>query len=216
MLIVHGINVLRPMDRPMDKESEVAQLLVSSSEGDRQAFDRLFPIVYDELRRVAHNRLVRERRGHTLNTTALVHEAYLKLVDLNAIQYKGRTHFFAVAAQAMRNILVSHAVRRKAQRRGGGRPHVPLDGVMLMSEQEADEILALNEALEILKALDERKHAVVERRFFGGLTVEETAGVLGLSPATVKRDWSAARAWLNRELSPEPPSDDHPGGPPNA
>lgn len=184
--------------------SEVTRLLASSAEGDQEAFDRLFPIVYDELRQVAHRRLRRERRGHTLNTTALVHEAYLKLVDLDSIQYKGRAHFFAVAAQAMRNILVTYAIRRKAQRRGGGQQKVPLDDAMPVTEQQADEILALHEALERLEAVHERQGRVVECRFFAGLTIEEAANVVGVSNATVKRDWRLARAWLNRELSRDP------------
>ncbi len=185
----------------MNEEREVTQLLTASAGGDPEAFDLLFPLVYDELRKVAHHRLRRERPGHTLNTTALVHEAYLKLVDLSSIQYKSRAHFFAVAAQAMRNILVSYATRRKAQRRGGGSPKLPLDELVVISEQQADEILALNELLEHLETLDERQYRVVECRFFGGLSVEETAAALDISAATVKRDWKMARAWLNRELS---------------
>lgn len=184
----------------MEREYDFTQLLMKSAEGDREAFDRLFPIVYEELKQVAHRRLQHERDGHTLNTTALVHESYLKLIGLNAIQYQGRAHFFAVAAQAMRNILVSYALRRKAERRGGGRARIPLGDVVLMSERQADSILALHEALDRLAALSERQYRVVECRFFGGLTIEETAGVLRVSEATVKRDWTMARAWLNREL----------------
>lgn len=185
----------------MDRASEVTRLLKQSVDGDPKAFDRLFPIVYDELRKVAHNRLRYERRDHTLNTTALVHETYLKLVELDAIQYGGRAHFFAVAAQAMRNIMVSYAIRRKAKRRGGGRARIPLDDVLVISEAQAEAILDLNDALDRLKGLDERQHDVVAYRFFGGLTVEETAETMHLSKATVKRDWRMARAWLNRELS---------------
>ena len=184
----------------MEAGRKVTGLLQAAAAGDPDAFDQLFPIVYDELKQVAHHRLRRERPGHTLNTTALVHEAYLKLVDLDQIAYQGRAHFFAVAAQAMRNILVNYALKRKAQKRGGGRPHVPLDDVVVMSEQQADELLALDEALERLQALNERQYRVVECRFFGGLTIEESAAVLRISPATVKRDWNHARAWLNREL----------------
>ncbi len=182
-------------------ESEVTRLLLRSAEGDRSAFDRLFPLVYDELRRVAHNRLRHERPDHTLNTTSLVHEAYLKLVGLDEIQYANRAHFFAIAAQAMRNILVSYAVRRNAQRRGGGQRPVPLDEAYLVSDQEVDDILALDEALKQLKTLNERQHQIVECRFFAGMTVEETAALLGVSEATVKRDWSLSRAWLNRALA---------------
>lgn len=188
----------------MDRPSEVTRLLQLSVDGDPDAFDRLFPIVYDELRKVAHNRLRHERRGHTLNTTALVHETYLKLVRLDAVQYGGRAHFFAIAAQAMRNILVTYAIRRKAQRRGGTSKKVPLDDVMLISDEQADAILDLNDALDRLKEMSERQHLVVEARFFGGLTVEEAAEAIGVSPATVKRDWRVARAWLNRELGHDP------------
>jgi RNA polymerase sigma factor (TIGR02999 family) len=173
---------------------------MASADGDREAFERLFPIVYDELRRVAHNRLLHERPGHTLNTTALVHEAYLKLAGLNRIQYKGRAHFFAIATQAMRNILVSYAMRRKAKRRGGGIDDIPITDDIAMSDRQADDILALDQALDRLKILSERQHQVVECRFFGGLNVEETSAVLGISEATVKRDWNVSRAWLNREL----------------
>jgi RNA polymerase sigma factor (TIGR02999 family) len=187
----------------MEVHSDVTRLLQASADGDRQAFDRLFPAVYDELRRVAHNRLRSEREGHTLNTTALVHEAYLKLVDLQRIQYKGRAHFFAVAAQAMRNILVSYARRATALRRGGTEMKVPLDEEMLMTDREADDILNLDAALETLKTMSERQYQVVECRFFAGLDVDETAAALGVSTATVKRDWAVARAWLNRELGGE-------------
>lgn len=184
----------------MDDRGTVTELLDALSDGDREALDRLFPIVYEELRRIARRRLSKERPGHTLNTTALVHEAYLKLVGLDSIQYEGRAHFFAVAAQAMRNILVSYAQYKKAAKRGGGRPGVPLDEAVVMSEQQADGILALDEALGRLQALGERQYRVVESRFFAGLTIEETAEALDISPATVKRDWNLARAWLNREL----------------
>lgn len=185
----------------MESQSEVTRLLLASARGDREAFDRVFPIVYDELRRVAHYRLQFERAGHTLDTTALVHETYLKLASLDRIQYEGRAHFFALAAQAMRNILVSYALRHRAQKRGGGVPAVPLNEDLMLSDGQADSILALDEALERLRRLDERQHRVVECRFFGGLSVEETAEALSVSPATVKRDWNHARAWLNRELS---------------
>ena len=192
----------------METQGEVTKLLVASSEGDRTAFDALFPLIYGELHRMAHRRMQRERPGHTLSTTALVHEAYLKLVAIDRIEWKGKAHFFAIAAQAMRNILVTYATRRKALKRGGGRPAVPLDDAVVMSEQQAEEILALDEALHHLARLNERQHQVVECRFFGGLSIEETAQVLGISPATVKRDWNLARAYLNRALrhdeQPEP------------
>ena len=190
----------------MEAQGQVTQLLIACADGDREAFDRLFPLVYDELRRVAHNRLRGERPDHTLNTTALVHEAYLKLVGLNEIRYESRAHFFAIAAQAMRNILVTYAHRRNAQRRGGGRRAEPLDEALVITDQQVEDILALDEALGRLKAINERQHKVVEYRFFAGLGVEETATVLGVSPATVKRDWSFSRAWLNRELGSDFPA----------
>jgi len=190
----------------MEAQGQVTQLLIACADGDREAFDRLFPLVYDELRRVAHNRLRGERPDHTLNTTALVHEAYLKLVGLNEIRYESRAHFFAIAAQAMRNILVTYAHRRNAHRRGGGRRAEPLDEALVITDQQVEDILALDEALGRLKAINERQHKVVEYRFFAGLGVEETATVLGVSPATVKRDWSFSRAWLNRELGSDFPA----------
>jgi RNA polymerase sigma factor (TIGR02999 family) len=184
----------------MSRQHDVTQLLEQASAGDAEAFDDLLGIVYEEMRQMAHRQLLGERKGHTLNTTALVHEAYLKLVKLDRIQWKNRAQFFAIAAQAMRRVLVNYAVKRNAQKRGGGQPDVPLDDVVLMSEKRADAILALDEALKRLAALHDRQHRVVECRFFGGLSIQETADVLGVSPATVKRDWSMARAWLNREL----------------
>jgi RNA polymerase sigma factor (TIGR02999 family) len=184
----------------MEPPGELTMLLNASADGDREAFDQVFQIVYSKLRRIAHNRMQHERPGHTLSTTALVNEAYMKLVDLDRIQYNGHAHFFAVAAQAMRNILVSYAHRRNAIKRGGDHAKLPLDEVVVLSDERAEEVLALDEALQRLKALDERRHQVVECRFFGGMSIEETAAALKISPATVKRDWNLARAWLNREL----------------
>ncbi len=178
----------------------LTQLLKASAAGDTRAFDRAFPVVYDALRAVAHRRLAQERRDHTLSTTELVHETYLKLVDLKRIEYAGRAHFFAVAAQAMRNILVTHARRRAAAKRGGGQVDASLDDVVIVSEERSDDLISLDDALQRLERLNERQHRVVEGRFFAGMTNEEMAEVLGVSPATVKRDWSFARAWLNREL----------------
>lgn len=191
----------------MTDPGTITQLLVASSEGDGAAFDRLMPIVYDELRRLARGRMRGERAGHTLNTTALVHEAYLKLVDLNRIQYQNRSHFFAIAAQAMRRILVNHAHRRNAQKRGGGQADLPLDDVVVISDQQVAQLLDIDDALQQLEALNERQSRVVECRFFAGLTIEETARALAISPATVKRDWAAARAWLNRTLRARSTSD---------
>lgn len=184
----------------MDRQENVTQLLEALTDGDQAALDELLPIVYDTLRRMARRELQGERRGHTLNTTALVHEAYLELVKLDQIEWQDRAHFFAVSAKAMRHILVDYAVKRNAQKRGGNRRRVPLDDVNLVTRQRAEELLALDEALKRLEAIDERQGRVVECRFFGGLTIEETAAVLGISEATVSRDWTRARAWLNREL----------------
>ena len=175
-------------------------MLEALVDGDRSAMARLLPIVYDELRGLAHKQLFNERRDHTFNTTDLVHEAYLKLVKLDRIRWQNRAHFFAIAAQAMRNILVNYAVKRKAQKRGGGQDRIPLDEALVMSEQRAEALLALDEALTRLQAFSERQHRIVECRFFGGLNIEETAEALDISPATVKRDWNVARAWLNREM----------------
>lgn len=184
----------------MEPVGEFTRLLNASAEGDRAAFDQFIPKVYSALRRIARQRLQNERSDHTLSTTALVHEAYLKLVDLDRIQYKGQAHFYAVAAQAMRNILVSYAHQRKALKRGGDQEKLPLDDVVVMSEERADDVLALDEALQRLQALDTRRHQIVECRFFAGMSIEETAAALDISSATVKRDWKLVRAWLNREL----------------
>lgn len=149
---------------------------------------------------MAHRHLGREREGHTLDTTALVHEAYLKLARLDRVRWQTRTHFLAFAAQAMRRVLVDYAVRRNAEKRGGRRERVPLSPVMVAVDDRVEDLLALDDALERLRALDERQCRVVECRFFAGMSVEETAEVLGVSAATVKRDWTHARAWLNRAL----------------
>lgn len=183
------------------RQDTVTQLLEAHAEGDPEAFDALLPRVYAELRRIAHYRLRGERPDHTLDTTALVHEAYLELVQLDRINWQNRAHFFAIASRAMRNILVDYAVRRKAQKRGGDRQRVPLDTDDLATEAPVEDLLALDQALQQLEALDERQLRVVECRFFGGLSIDETAEALGISPATVSRDWRMARAWLNRALS---------------
>ncbi len=189
------------MQSPGELPGEVTQLLQQLTRGDRDAVDQLFPLVYGELRGIAHQRLRNEPAGHTLNTGALVHEAYIKLVDQERADWQNRAHFFAVAARAMRRVLLDYAIARGAQKRGGGRGQVPLDDAMLVAEERSDELLALDEALQQLEHFDERQVRVVECRFFGGMSIEETAEALGISPATVKRDWTAARAWLNRELS---------------
>lgn len=172
----------------------------SQSAPSVEELDRLFPLAYQELRRLAHGKLRGERAGHTLDTTALVHEAYLRLARLNRIDWQNRTHVLALAAQAMRRVLVDYAERRNAQKREGGRTRVPLDGLSIAVDDDAVHFLDLDEALERLEALDARQCRVVECRFFAGLTIEETAEALGVSAATVKRDWTHARAWLNRAL----------------
>jgi RNA polymerase sigma factor (TIGR02999 family) len=162
--------------------------------------DEVFPTIYQELRRVAHRHLGGERTGHTLGTTALVHEAYLELARLEQIRWPGRAYVLAAAGRAMRRILIDYAVARRAQKRGGGVTAEPLDDAVAMAVTRGDELLALDEALDRLGAANPRWARVVECRFFGGMSVEETAEALETSPATVKRDWTMARAWLNREL----------------
>jgi len=164
--------------------------------------DDLFTLVYAELRRIAGRQLRGERAGHTLGTTALVNEAWFELAKLERIRWESRSHFLALAAQAMRRVLIDYAVARRSQKRGGGRTPEPLeDDALVAVTERPDEFIALDEALQRLTAINERHARIVECRFFGGMSVEETADVLGTSPATVKRDWALARAWLNRELS---------------
>lgn len=191
------------MSAPEDSagRSTVTQLLHAFSRGDEEALNDLVPLVYDSLRRVADNQLRGERRDHTLTPTALVHEAYLELARLGDIEWEDRKHFFAAAAQTMRHILVDYAVRRKAQKRGGNREQVPLEHVILSSEENIEDLMELNEALSRLEEMDERLVRVVECRYFAGFTIQETAQALDISEATVSRDWTRARAWLNRELS---------------
>lgn len=185
----------------MATQEHATELLLALSSGNREALNELVPLVYDELRVIARRRLRHERPDHTLDTVGLVNEAYLKLFQLDRIQWKSRAHFLAIAAQAMRHILVNHALRRKRIKRGGGAPHVPLDEAAGMPGGEVDRILALDEALERLAALNPRHARVVECRFFVGMTIEETAEALGVSPATAKRDWGLLRLWLGRELA---------------
>jgi RNA polymerase sigma factor (TIGR02999 family) len=182
-------------------DPSITQALVELSSGDASAHDRLFPLVYDALRDLARRELRRERPDHTLSATALVHEAYLKLVQLERIDWKGRAHFFGVCAPVMRQVLISHARSRNAAKRGAGAAKLPLSDALAVAEERPEELLALDEALARLEALSPRQARVVEARFFAGLSVEETAAALGISPATVKREWTAARAWLNRELA---------------
>ena len=162
--------------------------------------DNLFPIVYEELRRVAHRHMQGELTGHTLGTTALVHEAYVEMAKLSHVKWPGREYVLAAASQAMRRVLVDYAVARKAAKRGGGAIAEPLEDAVAMAAERSEELLALDEALTRLASVNDRYARVIECRFFGGMSVEETAAALGTSPATVKRDWTMARAWLNREL----------------
>jgi RNA polymerase sigma factor (TIGR02999 family) len=175
---------------------DVTQWLIAWSQGDQAALDRLMPLVYDELHRMAKRHMARQQPGHTLQTTALIHEAYLRLVGQPAKQWQNRAHFFAVAAQAMRHVLVDYARSRGYQKRGGGARAVSLDEAAIVSHERAAELIALDEALTDLAALHPRQSQVVELRFFGGLSVEETAEVLKVSPDTVMRDWRMAKAWL--------------------
>jgi RNA polymerase sigma factor (TIGR02999 family) len=186
----------------MGESSEITQLLLQLSGGRGEALDQLIPIVYQELRSVAHGQLGGEKPGHTLNTTALVHEAYLKLVNIRQVQWRDRAHFFAMASRLMRRILIDYARARKREKRGGDVVPVPLEEAFGVSGDRADDLVALDDALTRLEAMSPRQCRVVEYRCFAGLSVEETAVVLESSPATVKRDWAFARAWLNRELDP--------------
>jgi RNA polymerase sigma-70 factor, ECF subfamily len=191
-----------------DVREDVTKVLEEIRNGDERAADRLLPLVYDEFRALARHYLAQERGNHTLQPTALVHEAYMKLVDQSRVDWQGRSHFFAVAAQAMRRILVDHARSRQREKRGGGRARVVLDEAVALSPQKDEDVIALDEALERLAALDPRQAKVVELRFFGGLSVEEVAHALGVSKRTVEGDWTFARAWLSRELrgTDPPPS----------
>jgi len=193
---------MRPVEglRMTDGE-DLTQLLVAWRDGDRSALNELIPLVHDELRRLAHRYMSGERAGHTLETTALVNEAYIRLIDSSRVQWKNRAHFFAVSAQLMRRILVDYARSHRSAKRGGGATPVPLDDALVLSSDLDPDLVALDEALSRLASLDERKSQVVELRFFGGLAVEETAEVLGVSADTVMRDWRLAKSWLMREMS---------------
>ena len=185
---------------------EVTQLLLAWSAGDQAALDRLMPLVYEELRRQARRHLRRERRDHSLQTTALVNEAYLRMVDLDRVRFENRARFFAISARLLRQILVDLARRRATQKRGGGAQRISLAESIEDSNSDID-LAELDEALKALTEFDARKGQVVELRFFGGLTEEETAKVLDVSPETVRRDWRLAKAWLRRFLSEEEPND---------
>jgi RNA polymerase sigma-70 factor, ECF subfamily len=188
------------LPRVMENGENISLLLRAWSGGDQGALERLTPIVYDELRRLARRYMKGERAGHSLQTTALVNEAYTRLVDYKRMQWQDRAHFFAVSAQLMRRILVEHA-RRHNLKRGGGVVHVSLEEAAVVGADEDTDLVGLDDAMNSLARIDPRKVQVVEMRFFGGLSVEETAEVLKVSPITVKRDWRAAKAWLYRELT---------------
>jgi len=183
----------------------ITKLLLEWRAGDAKALDRLMPLVYHELRRMADYYLRNERPGHTLQPSALVNEAYLRLVDHEGIDWQNRAHFFGVAAQAMRRILVDHARSRNYQKRGGAAQRVSLDEAATLSADRAGELIALDEALSELEKIDPRKSRIVEIRYFGGFSIEETAALLDVSTATVSRDWETAKAWLLRELSKTDP-----------
>ena len=189
-----------PIDAP-----DLTELLRAHASGEPGALDRLFAQVYDELRRMARGRLRHERADHTLGATELVHEAFFRLVRLDRIDWRGRAHFLAIASQAMRNVLLDHAVQRGARKRGGGARPVTLERLEVAGEVRPEELIALCEAIERLERVEPRQARVVECRFFGGLSLEETAAALSVSTATVSRDWTIARAWLHAELTDAPP-----------
>jgi len=189
-----------------ESSTPVTQLLVRWRAGDREALEALMPLVYDELRRLAHHYLRRERSDHTLQSTALVHEAYLRLAGQNPPQWQNRAHFFGIAAHIMRQILVEHARSRGAAKRGANAPRLALDEAIALPQQSDVDVIALDRALQELSELDAQQGRIVELRFFAGLTIEDTSEVLGISPATVKRDWTTARAWLYRAMTGEAPA----------
>jgi RNA polymerase sigma factor (TIGR02999 family) len=181
--------------------AEITGLLLDWGKGDKAALDRVIPLVYQELRRLAHRQMRRERAGDTLQTTALINEAYLRLVDYTRVRPRDRAHFFAIAAQAMRRILIERARSRRASKRGSGAQQVSLEEAVELSNQRAADLVALDEALTNLAVIDPRKAQIVELKYFGGMTIEETAEVLEVSTPTVERDWHMAKIWLHREVS---------------
>jgi RNA polymerase sigma factor (TIGR02999 family) len=189
------------MDSPASHD--VTQLLIAWSDGDQAARDQLMPVVYEELHRLARHYMSRESPGHTLQTSALVNEAFLRLVDQRNVHWQSRAHFFGIAAQMMRRILVDYARSRSYAKRGGGARRLTLDEGLIVSDERSAEVVAVHEALEELAKFDARKSQIVELRFFGGLSIDETAEVLGVSPGTVMADWTVAKAWLRREISPQ-------------
>ena len=182
-------------------QADVTRLLINWTNGDKKSLEALMPLVYGELHRLAKRYLRRERSDHTLQSTALVHEAYLRMVDQKGMQWQNRAHFFAVAAQMIRRILVDHARTHNAEKRGGGALKLELDEAIGVPQRRDLNLVALDDAMNTLAEMDPQQGRIVELRFFGGLSIEETAEVLGISPATVKRDWAVAKAWLYRDLS---------------
>ena len=180
---------------------QVTGLLIAWGAGDESAFEQLVPLVHAELRRLAHREMGRERAGHTLQTTALVNEAYLRLIDVSQVKWQDRAHFFAMSARLMRRILVDHARTRQSRKRGGATRWVSLEDAHVVSQERGADLVALDDALQALAAVDARKCQVVELRYFGGLSIEESAEALQVSPETIQRDWKLAKAWLQRELS---------------
>lgn len=181
-------------------KNEITQLLKDWSDGDQSAFDKLIPLVYAELHRLAHQHMRRERPGHMLQTSALINEAYLRLIQQPQIRWEGRAHFYGIAARLMRRILVDEARKRNSAKRGGGTIQISLIEATKVSQEQAANVVALDDALKTLETVDSRQSEIVELRFFGGLSIEETAEVLKVSPGTVMRDWTFARAWLRNEM----------------
>ncbi|HXM51068.1 MAG TPA: sigma-70 family RNA polymerase sigma factor [Pyrinomonadaceae bacterium] len=191
------------MTSPSDSPHELTQLLIAWGNGDEAAREELMPLVYGELHRLAHGYMGKERVDHTLQTSALVNEAYLRLIDQKRVQWQNRAHFFGIAARMMRRILVDYARNRRYAKRGGDAFRVTLDETFIVPEERSAEVLALDYALNSLAEIDARKGQIVELRFFGGLSIEETAEVLQVSPGTVMRDWTLAKAWLRKEMTSE-------------
>ena len=192
---VRGVNIVS------SRGCDITGLLLAWSNGEQQAFEQIVPVVYEELRRIARHYIEREPNGHQLQATALVHEAYIRLIDAGRVNWQNRAHFFAVSANLMRRILVDYARSQKFLKRGGQARHVTLDGDTILTPERSPDLIALDEALDRLTGMDARKGRIVELRFFGGLTVEETAEVMQVSPRTVHSDWGFAKSWLLRELT---------------
>ncbi len=186
----------------MSQQADVTQMLKAISAGERSAPEELLPVVYDELRRLAHGYMQNERQDHTLQATALVHEAYMQLIDWKNVSWQNRAHFFAAAAQMMRKILVDHAREKNAQKRGGGLTTIALDEAVSFPNRRELDLIPLDGALTELASFDEQQAKIVELRFFGGLTIEETAHAMNISDSTVKRDWQIAKAWLYNRIKP--------------